>query len=200
MSSVNPSDFITKMLTRINAGDKTAASQLLPLVYGELRALAQNYLREHGPTPTLQATALVHEAYIRLVGRTDVVWEGRAHFFAVSARAMRQILVDYARARQTAKRGGSRVRITTMGFAACEPPRDIVLLDLHEALTRLAAMDPRQSQIVELRFFGGLKMEEVARVLGLSKSTVEREWRMARAWLTSQLERNDDDSPSIPAH
>jgi RNA polymerase sigma factor (TIGR02999 family) len=169
--------------------------ELLPLVYGEMRRQAARYLRSQPPGHTLQTTALVHEAYLRLVGPdgAGADWQGRAHFFGVAAQAMRSILVDHARARRAAKRGGGLRALTlsaaeaagTRANGAVESEVDVVALD--EALARLAALDPRQARVVELRYFGGLNIEETAYTLGVSHSTVEREWRTARLWLRREL-------------
>jgi RNA polymerase sigma factor (TIGR02999 family) len=166
-----------------------ALEKLMPLVYDELRRLANNYLRREPAGHTLQPTALVNEAYLKLVGQRKVNWQNRAHFFAISAKLMRRILVDHARQRQAAKRGGSeqqRLSITSAETLIQQPQID--LLALNEALDELAQMDPQQGRIVELKFFGGLSIEETAEVLSISHATVERDWKMARAWLRRQLE------------
>jgi RNA polymerase sigma factor (TIGR02999 family) len=177
----------TRLLQAMSAHDAGAAARLFPVVYEELRKLAHGYFRRQNPQQTLQPTALVHEAFLRLADQTSVSWQGRAHFLAVAAQAMRQILIDHARARGRIKRGGQMCRVTT--DPAVTPVTDAApeLLDLDEALRRLTTLDERQGKIVELRFFGGLTVEEVAHVLGWSKSTVESEWRMARAWLHREL-------------
>lgn len=169
-------------------GDQAALDKLMPLVYDELRRLANNYLRREAAGHTLQPTALVNEAYLRLVGQ-KTNWQNRAHFFAISAKLMRRILVDHARQRQAVKRGGSeqqRISITSAETIMKQPAID--LLALNEALDELARMDPQQGRIVELKFFGGLSIEETAEVLGISHATVERDWKVARAWLRRQLE------------
>jgi RNA polymerase sigma factor (TIGR02999 family) len=164
--------------------------ELLPLVYDELRRQAARFLRAQAPGHTLQPTALVHEVYLRLVDQPTVEWEGRTHFFGVAARAMRSVLVDHARARHAAKRGG-RARAVTLGaahgIAGGTADAEVDVLALDEALTRLAALDPRQTQVVELRYFGGLSIEETAHVLGVSGATVERDWKTARLWLRREL-------------
>lgn len=168
-------------------GDQAALDKLMPLVYDELRRLANNYLRREAAGHTLQPTALVNEAYLKLVGQ-KTNWQNRAHFFAISAKLMRRILVDHARQRQAAKRGGSqqqRISITSAETIMKQPAID--LLALNEALDELATMDTQQGRIVELKFFGGLSIEETAEVLGISHATVERDWKMARAWLRRQL-------------
>lgn len=177
----------TRLLHALDARDPSAAEQLFALVYEQLHALARNYFRKQPRDHTLQPTALVNEAFLRLVDQTCVEWQGRAHFLAVAARAMRQILIDHARRRRCAKRGGDLCRVTV--DQAVTPITEYApdVLDLDEALQRLATLDERQSRIVELRFFGGLTVDEAAHVLGISKSTAESEWRMARAWLRREL-------------
>ena len=172
---------ITQVLLELRRGESRAADKLLTLVYDQLRALAQRYLSQERPGHTLQPTALVHEAYIRLVGEAD--WEDRAHFFAVAARAMRRILVDHARTRAAAKRGGLEQRrpIEVAETCAARPDEYVVALD--EALTTLAGVDPELARLVELRFFGGLSVEETAEVLDVSTRTVKRHWTVARGWL-----------------
>jgi RNA polymerase sigma factor (TIGR02999 family) len=179
------------MLANVAAGDPDAAASLFALVYDELRRLAASALRRERPDHTLQATALVHEAYLRLADEPDARWENRAHFLAVAAQAMRRILVDHARGRNAQKRGGGDVRRSLdglEGIVAAEGP-EVDLLALDEALGRLAVFDPRQARVVELRFFGGLTVEETAAVTGLSDRTVKREWQMARAWLRREMAR-----------
>ncbi len=180
---------ITQLLVDWSKGDQKALDKLMPLVYSELRRLAGNYLRRERPGHTLQPTALVNEAYLKLIDQKNVKWQNRAQFFGVSAHLMRRILVDHARQHQAAKRGGSdqqRLSITSAGQLAKRPEVD--LLALHEALEELATLDPQQERIVELRFFGGLSIEETAEVLGIGHATVERDWKMARAWLRRKLE------------
>jgi RNA polymerase sigma-70 factor (ECF subfamily) len=160
----------------------------MPLVYDELRALAESYLQRERPDHTLQATALVHEAYIRLIKQEDVDWQNRAHFFAVAAQAIRRILVDHARGHQSAKRGGDRKRVHLDQDLALPGP-DLELLALDEALGELAHLHERQARIVELRFFGGLSLKEIAEYLGLSSRTVDGDWHMARAWLRGKLRK-----------
>ena len=182
-------DGITQLLIDWGRGDQAALEKLMPLVYSELRRLATNYLRRERAGHTLQPTALVNEAYLKLVSQKNAKWQNRAHFFAISAQLMRRILVDHARRHQALKRGGSeqrRLSITTAEELAAQPAID--LLALNEALDELAKMDPQQSRIVELKFFGGLSIEETAEVLGIGHATVEREWKSARAWLRTQLE------------
>lgn len=164
-------------------------SVLMPAVYDELRRLARHYLRREPRGQSLQATALVHEAYLRLLKDEDLSFQNRAHFFGIAARSMRQILVERARARDASKRGGERHRITLDERVAAEGPRDVDLLALDEALGRLAAIDAQQARIVELRFFGGLTNEEAAEALGVSPATIKRAWAVARAWLFRELTR-----------
>jgi len=178
----------TMTLTRVVAGDVTAADRLADLVYDELRALASTYLR--GPhDPILQTTALVHEAYVRLLGRSDIDWQSRAHFFAVAAKAMRQTLASHARAIRTDKRGGGWRRVTLSEAVDADTGPDLDLLVLDDVLTRLASLDPRQARIVELRVLTGMTVREIAHVLSVSESTIEREWRAARAWLGAEFKR-----------
>jgi RNA polymerase sigma-70 factor (ECF subfamily) len=178
---------VTRMLLRANAGDDSAVNLLLPLVYDELRALAETYLARERRGITLQATALVHEAYLRLVNQDEVQWQNRAHFFAVAAQAIRRILVDHARSHGRQKRGGRRERVRLEDTVAVAPERDVDLIGLDEALGRLGALSARQAQVVEMRFFGGLSLAEVASVLKVSLRTVGNDWRMARAWLRHEL-------------
>jgi RNA polymerase sigma factor (TIGR02999 family) len=190
MAEPSPQRDVTELLTNLK-NSRDAEDQLLPLVYDELRRLAASYMRRENAGHTLQATALVHEAYLQLVDQTRVTWQNRAHFFGVAARLMRRILVDHARARNAAKRGGGGQKLTLQEAVGLLGNRDVELEALDDALTDLARLDPQQSRIVELRFFGGLTVEETAEVLGTSPSTIEREWRTARAWLHSQLTRGE---------
>lgn len=178
---------ITGLLVRAEQGDRAATEELFPLVYDELRLLAERYMRDERPDHTLQPTALVHEAYIRLLGPEGASWENRRHFLGAAARAIRRILTDHARARDRRKRGGGRVAEPLSHFAhnVSQTPVDVVALD--DALTRLAALDPQKAAVVELRFFSGLSLEDTARALGISFSTVAREWRFARIWLYREL-------------
>jgi RNA polymerase sigma factor (TIGR02999 family) len=200
MSSPTP-DEITHVLERAARGHSSAAAELLPLVYDELRRLAQSHMRRASPEHTLQATALVHEAYLKLVRSAPDGWQGRAHFFAVAATAMRQVLANHARDAKAAKRGGEeRLRVTLSGELADErAARDFDALSLHETLARLAELDPVQYRVVELRTFAGLSVEEVAEVLAISTATVKREWRAARAWLAAELAERDDDADAASA-
>ena len=180
---------ITQLLIRWKGGDQAALEQLMPLVYSELRRLAANYLRREREGHTLQPTALVNEAYLKLVDQRNPKWQNRAHFYGIAAQVMRRILVDHARMRDAEKRGGAnqhRLSITSAEAISTKPNFDV--LALHEALEELTAMDPQQGKIVELKFFGGLSIEEVAEVLGIGHATVERDWKMARAWLRRKLE------------
>lgn len=180
-------DDATQVLTELGRGDASAAQRLLPLVYDELRALAGGYLRRQPANHTLQPTALVHEAFVRLVDQTSVEWNDRAHFFAVAATAMRQILTDHARRRRAAKRGGNLQRVTLDAAVTPRAEAQIDLVALDDALSQLVALDERKHRVVVMRFFGGLAVEDVARVLGVSKTTVESDWRAARAWLSVRL-------------
>jgi RNA polymerase sigma factor (TIGR02999 family) len=179
---------VTLLLAAIEQGDPHAANQLLPLVYEELRRLAGQRLAQEKPGQTLQPTALVHEAYLRLVGADpEARWDSRGHFFAAAAEAMRRILVENARRKRTLKRGGDRARqdIDEAQLIAPEPQEDLLALD--EALTKLAARDPVKAELVQLRYFGGLTIEEAARALGISTTTAERYWTYARAWLHREI-------------
>ena len=183
-----PSDQdVTQLLIQWSRGDSAALEALVPLVYDELRRLAQLYLNREKPGHTLSSTALVHEAYLRLVRQTDVTWQNRAHFFAVAARMMRRILVDHARKHAYAKRGGGALTISLDETIASAPERELDLVALDDALEALAKLDERQSRMVELRFFGGLSIEETSEVLGVSAPTVKREWASARAWLFREI-------------
>lgn len=179
---------LTRVLSRWNAGDEEAASRLLPLVYGELRRVAQGQLRKERADHTLQPTALVHEAYVRLADRLNAQWNDRAHFYAVAAKVMRQILVDHARRHAASKRGGEVVRVPLDDVQIAQDSRAARLLALDEALERLRAMDERKARIIELRYFGGLTIDECAEVLGVSTPTVVGDTRKARAWLFKELQ------------
>jgi RNA polymerase sigma factor (TIGR02999 family) len=178
---------ITQMLLAWSKGDQDALERLAPVVSKELRRLARHYMARERQGHTLTPTALVNEAYVRLIDGRQVEWQNRAHFFAVSAQVMRRILVDYARSRQNLKRGGQACRITLDEDWLAAAEQDVNLVAIDEALTALAALDQRQGQIVELRFFGGLSHEETAEVLNVSVTTVRREWTSARAWLHREL-------------
>jgi RNA polymerase sigma factor (TIGR02999 family) len=183
----SPSAEITGLLRAWAGGDRSALEQLAPLVYGELRRMARSYMRREGPGQTLQTTALVHEAYLRLVGAANVNWRDRVHFFAVSAQVMRRILVDAARARTAVKRGGRspRLNLDEIPEISFERAHEMVAID--EALKVLAKMDPRKAQVIELRFFGGLSVEDTAEVLKISAQSVMRDWRLAKAFLMREV-------------
>jgi RNA polymerase sigma factor (TIGR02999 family) len=185
---------ITQLLESWSSGDQDAAEQLLPLVYEELRHIAARQLRQERGAHTLQATAIVHEAYLRLIGQEGLQWPSRAHFFAFAAHLIRRILVDYARTRNRAKRSGQYDRVTLAEVAdlALEKSPDLVALD--EALSSLEKVDPRKATVVELRFFAGLTLEEIAGQLGISQETVGREWRRAKAWLYTALQATELDA------
>ena len=187
MVSPPPRQEVTRALVDWTGGDQCAADRLMPLVYDELRALARHYLRTERRDHTLQATGLVHEAYLRLVDHSSMTWRNRAHFFAVAAQVMRRLLVDYARKRHAEKRGGIREKLEFDELLAAPAERSVDLIALHDALEELSAFDERKSRIIELRFFGGLSTEEIADVLAISASTVTREWRVARAWLGRRI-------------
>jgi RNA polymerase sigma factor (TIGR02999 family) len=182
-----PRQHVTQMLIDWGKGDHDAPHRLMPLVYDELRQLAQHYLQRERADHTLQATGLVHEAYLRLVDQSTTTWQNRAHFFGVAAQVMRRILVDYARSHRAEKRGGNWDKLAFDEALAPSSERSVDLIALDDALKDLGALDPRQSQIVELRFFGGLTIEEVGEVLDVSPRTVKREWRMAKAWLRREI-------------
>ncbi len=181
---------ITQLLLRWNAGNKQALDALMPLVANELRRLAGSYLRNENQGHTLQPTALVNECYLRLIDRRKVDWQSRAHFFAFAARTMRRILVDHARARASAKRGSGIPPLSLETVVRLPAKEDVDLLALDDALTDLANLDHRQSQMVELRFFGGLSIPEIAAVLDVAETTVSRDWVSAKAWLSRELKRN----------
>ena len=178
---------VTRLLVDWTNGRKEARDELMPLVYEELRRLAGARLRDERANHTLQATALVHEAYVRLIDQTRVEWRNRAHFFAIAARIIRRILVDHARKRRAEKREGNRLRVTIDENLAVRAEPDLDLIDLDQALEELAEMDPELSRLVELRFFAGLTIEETAAALSVSPATVKREWATARAWLHRRL-------------
>lgn len=184
-----PQTDVTQLLVDWRNGDKAALDRLMPLVYSELRRLADHYLRNERPDHTLQATALVHEAYIKLIDQSHLNWQNRAHFFGVGAQVMRHILVDHARSRKASKRGGGQQHLPldeALDFSR-ERAADLVVLD--NALIALAAIDPRKAKVVELRFFGGLTLEETAEVLDMSLITIRRDLKMAEAWLHRELSR-----------
>jgi RNA polymerase sigma factor (TIGR02999 family) len=182
---------ITQLLAEVGRGDDAAAGALFEKVYGELRALAKSYLRRERPDHTLQPTALVHEAYLRLVGDENAGWENRLHFFNVAAQVMRNILVDHARKHRAEKRGAGGPKLSLDEAVGYFTERDINLVALDDALKTLEVLDARQARVVELRFFGGLKAGEVAALLQISEATVNREWQTAKLWLRSQLARGE---------
>jgi RNA polymerase sigma factor (TIGR02999 family) len=178
---------ISQLLVDWTDGNKAARDQLIPLVDAELRRLAHQYMRRERAGHTLQTTALVNEAYLRLIGQRQVPWQNRAHFFGIAARLMRRILIDYARNRRSAKRGGEAVKVSLDEAAMVSQERAAELIALDDALQNLAAIDPRRCQVVELRFFGGLSVEETAEVLKVSRQTVMRDWTLAKAWLHREV-------------
>jgi RNA polymerase sigma factor (TIGR02999 family) len=188
---MEPQAEITQMLGRLQGGDPLLLEALFPLLYDPLKVMALKQLRGERSDHTLNATALVHEAYLKLVDQRSVSWQNRAHFFAVAAQAMRRILIDYARGRMAEKRGGGQPLVTFNEEAMARTARADELVALDEAMVRLAGLDPRQAKVVEYKFFGGLKHEEIAEVLGVSIQTVHRDWRFARAWLGRELGHDD---------
>lgn len=187
--SDSATDDILRLARAVNAGSRDAIDQLLPRVYEELRGIAVNFLRSERNDHTLQPTALVHEAYLRLLNQRSVGWEDRTHFFAAAATVMRRILVDHARAHKAAKRGGGRRRTALDDAVALFEKRALDLVGLDQALEKLGKIDERKSRIVELRFFGGLTVDETSKVLDIRRRTVEREWTLAKAWLRGELQR-----------
>ena len=184
---------VTEMLVAWSNGDESALERLIPLVHDELHRLAHRYMNQERPGHMLQTTALVNEAYLRLVDSSHVRWQNRAHFFAVSAKLMRRILVDFARSRNYLKRGGNAVQVSLDKVFAIMPEQDPDVVALDEALNALAAIDERKSRVVELRFFGGLNIEETAEVLNVSPDTVMRDWRLAKVWLLRELSAEKPD-------
>ena len=178
---------VTELLMRWSQGDDAALAELTPLVYEELRRLAHQQMGGQRPGHTLQTTALVNEAYLRLADQTNARWQNRAHFFAVAARAMRQILVSYARSQRSQKRGGGALKVELDEAAIVSPEESQEIVDLHEALERLARLDSRKAQVVELKYFRGLNYDEMVEVLKISPVTVRRDWKFARAWLYKEL-------------
>lgn len=183
---------VTQLLVDYSNGKREALDVLTPLVYGELRNLAARYLRRERSDHTLQSTALVHEAYLRLIDQNQVRWQNRAHFFGVAAQMIRRILVDHARTRHAQKRGGNAQKLSLDEAIGLPEQRDLDIIALDDALKLLAELDPQQSKVIELRFFGGLSIEETAEALGISPATVKREWVTARAWLLRQLSRTGE--------
>lgn len=180
---------VTQLLARWSDGDQAAREALIPLVYDELRRIARHFLARQRSDHTLQSTALVHEAYMRLVGRTSVHFENRAHFFAVASQLMRRILVDHARKHSAAKRGGNNLTLLLDESLALPAKPEVDLVALDSALSTLATLDRRQADIVEMRFFGGLSIDETSHVLGVSSATIKREWMTARTWLYDEMTR-----------
>ena len=178
---------VTELLAHWSQGDDAALAELTPLVYEELRRLAHHFMEGQRPDHTLQTTALVNEAYLRLADQTNPSWQNRAHFFAVAARAMRQILVSHARGQRSEKRGAGARKVGLDEAAIVSPEESKEIVDLHEALERLATLDSRKAQVVELKYFGGLNYDEMAEVLKISPVTVRRDWEFARAWLHTEL-------------
>jgi RNA polymerase sigma-70 factor, ECF subfamily len=180
---------VTRLLSDCVQGSQEAADKLIPVVYDELKRLARSYIRRENPNHTLQTTALVHEAYLKLVRQQDVSWQSRAHFIGVAAHLMRRILIDHAKSHSRQKRGGKKVFVPLNEELSFSPEHSEELMRLDEALERLSVLDARQSRIVELRFFGGLSIEETAQFLRISQKTVKRDWSVAKAWLHSELRR-----------
>lgn len=180
---------VTQLLIEWSNGDKEALDQMMPLVYSELRRIAASYLRRERMDHTLQPTALVHEAYVKLIDQQRANWQNRAQFFGVAAQIMRRILINHANERVAAKRGGGALKVSLSEAESQMEVTDASLLALDESLTRLAQIDARKSRIIELKFFGGLKIEEIAAVMQLSHATIEREWALARAWLHREMQR-----------
>ena len=178
---------VTRLLGQLSAGRKEAGVELAPLIYRELHKLAAACMRRERPGHTLQATALVHEAYMRLIGQKDVRWQNRSHFYGIAAQVMRRVLLDYARGRQAAKRGGPNQKIRIDEALLVSEQQLDVALSVDECLTRLEKIDPRQSRLVELRFFAGLSVEQTAEVMEISTATVKREWSFAKAWLQREM-------------
>ncbi len=178
---------VTQLLHDWSDGDREALDKLIPVVYEELRRQAARYLQRERPGHTLQTTALIHEAYLRLIDQKNVQWQNRAHFFGIAAQMMRRILVDHARGRQAAKRGGSDIKLPLEEGMIVSEGKEVDLVALDEALDRLTVIDPQQSRVVELRFFSGLSVEETAEVLGVSPRTVKRDWNVAKAWMRREI-------------
>lgn len=184
---------VTQLLINWRNGDREALDRLIPLVEDELRRIARRHMRRERPGHTLQTTALVNEAYLRLIHQKNVAWQNRAHFFAIAAQLMRRILVDYARSDHRAKRGGGAHKVSLEEAYVLSAERAAELIQLDEALARLSALDPRKGHVVEMRYFGGLSLEEMAEVLGVSQNTVMRDWNTARAWLRREMGAGDED-------
>ena len=184
--SVSP-DRVTQLLQQWSRGDNAALAELTPLVFGELHCLAHYHMEGQRPNHTLQTTALVNEAYLRLADQTNPNWQSRAHFFAVAARAMRQILVSYARSNHARKRGGGALKVNLDDAALVSPGESKEIIELHEALEQLSALDLRKAQVVELKYFGGLNYNEISEVLKISRITARRDWEFAKVWLYTEL-------------
>lgn len=191
----SPQADVTALLLQLKQGNHEAGEKLIPLVYEELKRLARSYMRRERPDHTLQTTALVHEAYLKLVRQHAVNWQGRSHFFGIAAQLMRRILIDHARGQLRGKRGGVKEVLPLDEALVFSPEHSKELVKLDEALERLSKLDARQSQIVELRFFGGLSVEETSEFLGVSPKTVKRDWAVAKVWLHGELRRSDGDVP-----
>ncbi len=189
------SDDVESLLASLSEGNQAAADKLLPVLYQELKAIANQHMRNERADHTLQATALVHEAFLKLVDQNRVQWQGKAHFCAVASNIMRRILVDHARTKNAAKRGKGAQRITLEeGLIAGDPQNNVDLVELDELLTELANLNPRHAKIIEMRYFAGMTVEETAAALDVSVSTVKGDWRMAKAWLTSRLDSDSETS------
>jgi RNA polymerase sigma-70 factor, ECF subfamily len=196
-AEVEPALDVTLLLNKLAAGDQKAAAELIPLIYEELRRLAARHLAHERSDHTLQATALVHEAYLKLAAQKDAKWQNRAQFFGVASQAMRRILVDYARGKQRVRRGGKQQKVSLDDVLLVSPGRTEEVLAVHESLSRLETLDARQARIVELRYFGGLKVEEIAEVVCISAKTVMRELNVAKAWLYGDLK--DHPTAGVPS-
>lgn len=184
---MDPSSDVTELLTKWSNGDQTALEQIIPLVEKELHRLAHNYMRQEHVGHTLQTTALINEAYLRLIGQNRTRWQNRKHFYAIAARIMRRILLSYARDRNRLKRGGGTIQISLSEVEVISDEKSVELIVLDDALNRLALVDERKSKVVEMRYFGGLSVEETAEVLGVSSVTVLRDWNLAKAWLAREM-------------
>ncbi|HXG64482.1 MAG TPA: sigma-70 family RNA polymerase sigma factor [Blastocatellia bacterium] len=191
METLSPQQDVTRLLVNWRNGDAAALEDLLPIIYKELRRLAGRYLRRERPDHTLQPTALVHEAWLRLAEQEHVAWQNRAHFFGVAAQVMRRILIDHARNHHRARRGGGRRKVSLDDVIELSQERAADLIALDDALKSLAVIDPRKSRVVELRYFGGLSVEETAEALGVSDKTVMRDWALARAWLYNAIRQGE---------
>ena len=187
--ATSASSQVTQLLLAWNTGDKAALDQLIPIVYDELHRLARNYMHREHAGHALQTTALIHETYLKLIDVRQVEWQNRAHFYGIAAHAMRRILIDHARSRQAGKRGSGETQLSLDDNLVVSNERHRELIALDDALTALAAFDPQKSRLVELRYFGGLSIEETAEVLGISTATVIRQWRLAKAWLHDEISR-----------